>query len=183
MVAITIDAKHLGKLQRALAHIKDGVPKALVPAINRSLSAGRTIVKREIRKEYLIKYGDIPMAVRGARKDRLGGEIRIEQGMLPLSKFRVRPKGIQRRKTKKPIYAQVRRGGGGVIPSAFYIPGGGPYRRLTSTRHPIFMLKTISAAIMATQPRVGPAANKAMGDTLDKRIDHEIQRVLASGGK
>jgi hypothetical protein len=181
-VALTIHSGQLQKLQRVLGHIKNGVPRAVVPAINRSLSSGRTVVKREIRKEYLIKAKDIPTTIRRATYGSLSGQIRIEQGMLPLSNFKVVPRGIQRRKNKRPLFAQVKKGGGGVIKSAFFIPGGGPYSRIGPSRHPIYLLKTISAAIMATQPSVGPAANKAMGDTFAKRIDHEMKRVLASAG-
>jgi hypothetical protein len=181
-VAITIHSSQLAKLQRTLGDIKNGVPKALAPAINRALASGKTVVKREIRKEYAIKAKDIPATVYRASYNRLSGQIRIDQGMLHLDKFKVRPTGVAR-KNKRGIFALVKRGGGGWIKSAFNIPSGGPYARIGPERHPIFKLATISAAIMATQPAVGPEVNKKMGDTLAKRIDHEMNRVLASAGR
>lgn len=180
MVNLTVDASQLRKLVRALGHIKDGVPKALVPAINRALDRGKTTVHREIRKVYLIKQKDIPMVVKGANAGNLTGKIIIESGMLPLDKFKVAPRGF--RKRKGPIFAQVKVGGGGTMPGAFYIPTGGPFIRPGSDRYPIEKLHTIGAPIMASQPSVGPAANKAMGDSLDKEIDRNIKRVLASAG-
>lgn len=182
MVALKIDTRQLAKLQRTVGHIKDGVPKALVPAINRALDKGKTTVKREIRKEYTIKSKDIPVAVHRANRGTLSGAVKIQQGMLPLDKFNVRPRGVQRRKVKRPIFAQVKKGGGGIIQGAFYIPQGGPYSRIGPDRFPIYKLATIGAAIMASQPAVGPEVNKQMGDTLAKRIDHEIKRVMASAG-
>jgi hypothetical protein len=179
MVAIEIHSGQMAKLREKLAHIEKGVPRVLVPAVNRALASGKTVISREIRAHYVIKAKDIPMTITRATYGTIGGSIRISQGMLPLDKFNVRPRGVQRRKKKRPIFAQVKKGGGGIIKSAFYIPSGGPYSRIGPSRFPIFKLATISAAIMATQPSVGPAANKKMGETLDKRIDHELKRVLA----
>lgn len=181
MIGITI-TPHLEKAQRALAHIKNGVPRALAPAINRALASGKTAVKREIRKQYLIKAKDIPMTVQRANYGNLGGSIVIKDGMLPLEKFNVRPRGVQKRKNRSLVFAQVKKGGGGTLKSGFMIPRGGPYSRIGPERHPIFLMKTIGAAIMASQPAVGPVANQRMGDQLAKRVDHEIQRVLAGAG-
>jgi hypothetical protein len=172
----------MAKLQRALGNIKDGVPKALAPAINRALASGQTTVKREIRKEYLIKAKDIPTKVHRATRQTLSGQIRIDQGMLDISKFVYRPKAVQRRKNKKPLFVQVKKGGGGIVARGF-VAGTGPFqRRSAAPRLPIRRILTIGASIMATQPNVGPAVNKTMGDTLAKRIDHEIGRVMASAG-
>ena len=183
MVIVEIDTRQIGKATRALGHIKNGVPRALVPAINRSLSSGRTTLKREIRKNYLIKAKDIPITMRGANYGHLGGDLRIKQGMLELGKFKVKPRGMQRRKAKKPITVQVKVSGGGkLLRHAFMTDAlnyAGPYQRKGKSRLPIKALLTIGAPIMASQPTVGPAVNKSMGDTLDKRIDHEIKRVLA----
>jgi hypothetical protein len=76
----------------------------------------------------------------------------------------------------------VKVGGGGDLPGAFYIPSGGPYVRTSANRFPIQKLMTIGASIMASQPSVGPAVQKAMGDALATQIDVNIKRVLASGG-
>jgi hypothetical protein len=181
-VAITIDTHQMAKMVSTLGHIKDGVPKAMAPAINRALASGRTVVKREIRKEYTIKAKDIPVAVHNASRGSLSGEVSISQGMLGLDKFNVRPRGVQHGKKRKPLFVQVKKGGGGTIPHAFFIPQGGPYSRIGPSRFPILKLATIGAAIMASQPHVGPEVNRVMGETLAKRMDHEMGRVLASAG-
>jgi hypothetical protein len=184
---ITLDSRQLAKLDRAVGHIKDGVPKVLVPAINRAVEAGRTAVRREIRKVYIIKQKDIPVKLKRATRANLTGEIRISQGMLELGKFKVSPRGVVRtRRRRRPLHAQVRKGGsGGDIPDAFNISFAGyigPYRRVGASRLPIRKLLAIGAPIMASQPTVGPVAIKVIGDTLDKRIDHEIKRVLSTSG-
>ena len=184
---IVIDASQIKKLNAVLGHIKNGVPRALAPAINRALASGQTTIKREIRKDYLIKAKDIPTAVHRATFGSLKGEIRIRQGMLDASKFFFTPRGISRRKNRKPVYVKVKKGGGGTILRGFtaHMIGGGigpMQRRAAAPRLPIRKVITIGAPIMASQPAVGPAANKAMGDTFAKRLDHEINRVMASAG-
>jgi hypothetical protein len=182
MVAISIQP-HAERAQRALHRIKNGVPRAMAPAINRSLEKGRTTVKREIRKVYLIKAKDIPLRLVRASYARLAGEIRIQQGMLPLGKFEVKPRGVQRRKKNTILHVRVKRSGGGPLPHAFNVFAGGylgPYQRTGKERLPIRKLMTIGAPIMASQPEVGPNVNRDMGDTLAKRVDHEIKRVMAA---
>jgi hypothetical protein len=182
MVTINIDASQMRKLEKAVANITDGVPRVLAPAINRALDKGRTEVRREIRKIYLIKQKDIPISVVGASKTRLGGSMVLKDRMLPLDRFKLRPTGIQRRKSPFGVFAQVKRGGGGQMPGAFFIPDGGPYIRKGKARLPIKRLLSISAPIMASQPTVQPAVSKAMEETLAVRIDHEMNRVLANAG-
>ena len=180
MVTINIDPSQLKRLTKVLSHIKDGAPKVLSQSINRALNKGRTEIRREIRKEYVIKQKDIPIRVVGSTPIRLGGAIIIKDTMLDLGKFKIRPLGVQRRKNKRPIHAQVRTRGGGNIPHAFMttLPYPGPFVRRGQERLPIKKLVTIGAPIMASQPKVGAAANKAIGDTLAKEVDRNIKRML-----
>ena len=169
-------------MRAVLAHIENGVPRVLVPAINRALAKGRTEVKREIRKEYLIKAKDIPVIVHQAHAGNIGGSISLSDHMLDLSKFVYKPKGVQRRGKKRILFAQVKRGGGGNIGPGFVAQVGsgykGPFMRKGASRLPINKLLTISAPIMASQVAVGPNIVDAMAETLDKRLDHELERVL-----
>jgi hypothetical protein len=61
------------------------------------------------------------------------------------------------------------------------VPSGyiGPFTRVGKARLPIRKRIAIGAPIMASQPNVGPAVNKAMGDTLAKAMDQQIKRVMA----
>jgi hypothetical protein len=181
MIDIQIKSSDMKKLRQCLGDIKNGVPRALAPAINTALATGRAQLKREIRKEYTIKAKDIPIALHRASYTHLAGDVRIDQGMLPLDRFELHPRGFL--KHKKPIFARVKKGKGGLLRHAFFTPGGGPFKRLGPERYPIVRLVTISAAIMASQPTVAPAVNNAMELTLTKRIDHEIDRVMATAGR
>jgi len=178
---MTIDAQTMKKLERAVGHIKNGVPRVLAPAINRALSSGRTVVKKEIRKEYIIKAKDIPISLHRANYTTLGGELLIKDSMLELNKFRYLPKFARRGRMRRELFAQVKVGRGGTISRGFVTnSGAGPYVRRGDARLPIKKLLAIGAPIMASQPAVGPVANKRMGDVLAKRLDHEIKRVLST---
>lgn len=186
MVALTIDSRQLKKLEVAVRNIKNGVPRGLSGAINRTLDRGRTTVRREIRKEYLIKQKDIPIKVHRASQVHLGGEVRLDQPMLDLAKFKVTPKGVQKRRNKRPIKAQVKVSSGGKLIKGGFVarmPTGfvGPFTRKGTERFPLKKLVTIGAPIMATQPHVGPAVQKAMGDAMAKNIDSQIARFMAKG--
>jgi hypothetical protein len=179
---LNIDARQMKQLQKAVADIQNGVPRVLAPAINRALSSGQTAVRREIRKVYTIKQKDIPTKVHRATRASLSGEITITQGMLGAEKFVYNPKFPTKR--RRQMFVQVKKSGGGYIARGFASSAlTGPFqRRSAAGRLPIRKVIAIGAPIMASQPNVGPAANTVMGDTLAKRIDHELTRVLASAG-
>lgn len=180
---VTLEAQQLAKVQQAVKHIQNGVVKVLAPAINRALASGQTTVRREIRKEYLIKQKDIPTKVHRARYANLTGHIAIQDGMLDATKFVYRPKTITRGKRQRPLFVQVKKSGGGIIARGFNSSAGPLQRRSFAPRLPVRKILVIGAPIMAGQPQVSAAAMKAIGDTLDKRIDHEIERVRASAVK
>jgi hypothetical protein len=177
MLVLNVHSDQIEKLTSSLFGIEKGVQKVMAPAINRALAKGRTTVKREIRKEYVIRAKDIPVAVtRASGTTDPHGQVMVRDGMLDLVKFKT--KGGTR---GRPVFAQVRKSGGRIIPGGFraikqlFIRRGRP-------RLPINKLLTIGAPIMASQPAVGPAVIKEMGDTLDKRIDHELKRVMTQAG-
>jgi Prophage minor tail protein Z (GPZ) len=186
MIEIKIDPRQLRRIERVLRHVENAVPKVLAPAINRALNKGRTTVRREIRKEYVIKQKDIPVRVIGASETRLSGVVRLDQPMLDLNKFKVQPKGVQHRRRRQPIFVQVRKDGGRVISTGFVaaMPSGytGPFMRKTAARFPIRKLIAIGSPIMAAQPKVGPEVQKQMDTALDKNIDSQIRRRMAEAG-
>lgn len=179
-VVLLVHSDQMLKLGRIMAGIQDGIPKVLAPAINRALAKGKTTVKREIRKDYTIKTGDIPVQVGRATRASLKGVVVVNDKMQDLVKFK-NTGGTQFGTRRLPLRATVRKGGGGIIKSGFRAIKQ-LFIREGKSRLPIKKLLTISAPIMASQPSVGPTVIKDMGDTLDKRIDHEIKRVMASAG-
>ena len=181
MVEIELDATAIKKLTKALSGVRNGVPRALAPAINRTLNHGRTVIKREIRKDYTIKTKDIPTDVHYANREHLGGSIVIRSGMLDLMKFKVAPRTPP--KHPRMVRAEVRVGKGGNIPHAFIakMPNAyiGVFTRVGRERLPIKRRMAIGAPIMASQPHVREAAGREMQATLIKRINYEVNRLLS----
>lgn len=185
---LTIDASQLKRIERVTRHIQNGVPRVIAPAINRALASGQTAVRRTIRKVYTIKQKDIPTVVYRARYSSLEGNLRIRQGMLGVDKFFYKPlfpNPVGSGKRRKQLFVRIKKGSGGFIKRGFPTnTKGGPFQRRSSApRLPIRKLLAIGAPIMASQSNVGPIVIETMEQTLAKRIDHEVQRVLASAGE
>lgn len=182
MIDLQIDTNDLRKIEKTYRHIKDAMPRVLSPTINRTLNKGRTEVRREIRKDYVIKQKDIPVRVKGASRARLNGELIITSTMLPLAMFKIMPAGVQHRKRKQIIRAMVRAGHGGSLPHAFVaiMPSGhrGVFERVGKERLPIRELLAIGAAVMAKQPRIMQAVTKAMSATFQNELHRNAQRIL-----
>jgi hypothetical protein len=180
MIQVVIDTKALKRHARRLDKIKGGAPKAITSALARTMRSGRTEVTRQTRNIYLIKARD----VQGSLTTRLAGmqgEIRSKHsGMLPLIDFQVRPKKLY---SGRLLHATVKKGGGGTLGRAFVGAMGGHigvFARSTGKRLPVRELKAISAPIMISQEPVAEPAMEKMNEVFQKRIDHEIGRLLKS---
>jgi hypothetical protein len=182
MVEIELDASAVAKLIGVIGQIKNGISRVMVPAINTSVTHGRTVLKREIRKEYTIKARDIPTDVHYATPEHLGGSVTVRSGMLGLEKFKYTPKNPP--KHPRMVRAEVRIGKGGNLPHAFVarMPNAlvGIFTRVGKTRLPIRRRLAIGASIMASQPRVQDIVGKEMASTLVKRINSQVERLLGS---
>ena len=180
MVEIEISTEQLKKVFETMKNIRNGVPRVLSPSINRALTHGRTVIRREIRHDYVIKQKDIPINVRHASRETLNGEIVLKQGMLGLEKFKFRP---TKPGTKRIVHAQVRQGGGKDIPHGFvaHMQSGltSVFTRRGRSRLPIRHRVTIGAPIMAAQPHVSEAATREIDASLKKTIEHNIEYVLS----
>jgi hypothetical protein len=181
MVALTIDGSQIKKLVQAVKHIEDGVPKVVKPVIAECLEVGKQAVKKAIQAQYVIQSSDIHMEV--VMKNNMSGAVEIRGGMLRLTRFPHHPTAAPRGVMPALMWAQVKRGGGGVMPGGFMTASGDGIfiRSGGASRLPINKLLTIGAPIMASQPSVGPVANKEMGDDLAFRIDKALRGVLAGG--
>jgi len=180
MVEIELDAGAVKKVIKTIGFIKNGVPRVLVPSINRAVNHGRTVMKREIREDYTIKAADIPVRTRYANPLNLGGAVWIKQGMLGLEKFKHTPKNPP--KHPRMVHAEVRIGKGGNIPHGFVqrMPNAfvGIFTRVGKARLPIKRLLAIGASIMASQPHVRNKVISEMRSTFVRRMDYHMERLL-----
>lgn len=128
------------------------VERAHVRATNRSLTKGRTDWSREIRKDYVVKAGDVKRSSRllrlkaGARR----AGLELEGPSLPLKAF-------SPRRTAQGVSVKIRkRDPRKVVKGAFIVDsaGGHVFQRSGAARLPIAKLFTVAIPQMAERPSV-----------------------------
>ena len=96
LVRLESNGESLDKAEKRLHGVKVGVEKAVMRAINRSLTSGRTELSRGIRETYTVKAADIKSTIRlkKATTSSLEGSIESEGQTLSLRHFKHSPSGV-----------------------------------------------------------------------------------------
>lgn len=180
---IELTAEQIEKAERALENIPDGVPKVIVRAINRAAESARTEASRKVREKYYVKHSDVISTIKiyKASPADYSATIISKGHVLALPKFRVTPREPEP-KRKKSIIVRVKRGGGGPLPGAFVaqMKSGhvGVFKRVGKPRLPIEQKYGPSVPQMLGSPSVSQWIEEKAQETLEKRLDHEINRLL-----
>lgn len=186
---IRVTSLQASKARNLLGRVPSELPKALARAINRASQAARTEAAKGIRQEYIIRHGDIVSAtkIRTARADQkmISATIRIRGTRRELIFFRVSPKSESGRRPRR-IRVAVKKGGLKPLPGAFVRRGtksGNPhvFRREGKARYPVHIVYGPSIPQMAANPKITEVVEQRARDMLDKRLGHEINRVLEKG--
>lgn len=188
MVGITDE--QISRVESILKGIQNGPEKVFYNVINRALSTVRTVSGKEIREIYAISQKDLrsesTIKLHKASKSDLSGEITFAGCSIPLYRFNVTPKlptqGITVRAAVLKSSAQTE------FESAFIglMKSGhtGIFERTTAKRFPIREFYGPSVAHMAGNSIALTKMEQAAQETIDKRIDVEINRILNGyGGK
>ncbi|MED4572842.1 phage tail protein [Brevibacillus agri] len=190
---IDFTAEQMAKAERLLRHIPDAAPTALARAINRAAESARTAAARKVRETYFIRHKDVTdtIKIRGASPTKLSASVVSSGSVFPLTAFRVSPKRPQPQKAANvrwqkgkafKVVARVKRGEGGPIKSAFVaqMRSGhvGVFKRAGKERKPIDQFYGPSVPQMLGNPSVTDWVNEKAKETLDQRLDHEINRLL-----
>lgn len=162
--------------------------KALSRGMNRTGQRSRTIMTREVRKEYNVKATDIKNSIRikrnSPRGDKLGEKI---IGIILESKGRRLPFGYFSPKQNAVGTSVKIKKARKMIPSAFLAQLQAEQavaQRKGKKRLPIQQLYTISIPEMLASKKVSDVVLKAIEDELEKRIMAELNyQVLRLTGK
>lgn len=181
---IELSAKQIEHAQKMLGHIPGAAQKAAAHAINRATQTAKSAAATEARKSYVIKHGDVlkTITIRKASPGDLTAAVVSRGHVVALPKFRVTPRQPQPTR-KKPIQVRVKRNdGGGPINSAFVakMRSGhiGVFNRTGGKRFPIIQRYGPSVPQMLGSPSVRLWVEQRATEMLDKRLDHEIKRIL-----
>ncbi len=180
---IEITSEQVDRIHLLLGGIKNAPQKVIHNVLNRAASTVKTTSSKEVRKTYKIKHGDLTsnqnVKTTKAGPSRLEASISFAGNLIPLIKFNVNPKQPQQRK----VSASVLKSGGKKQLIHAYVAdlgryGVGVFERETSERESSKQLYGPSAAHMIENDNVLNSVQAAAMETIDKRIEHEISRIL-----
>lgn len=184
---IEITAEQTERVNAILGGLKNAPNKVFYNVINRALSTVRAQSGKLIAATYQIKQKDVKsntnMRVSKASANDLTGQIAFAGTVIPLMKFQVSPKSPQKRTVSVSV---LRESGGKRLESAYVADlgryGVGVFERLTSKRESSQQLFGPSVAHMMENERVLEQAEQKAQETIDKRVEHEISRILNGYG-
>lgn len=187
-LTVDIAEDSLDKATRLLAGVHGGVYKAVGSALTRAASAGKTAAKRPVTQEYTISQSEFLAQTRDVNhfvRESDGG-ISVVFGfrgnVIPLTKFKT---SIN---SNGQVVTQVKRSGAAEsLNRAFSAQMGGHrgiYERTGPNRFPVEELYgPATPQMMYSNEDVLDEIEQKMAETYEKRIDHEILRVLNGWGR
>ena len=188
MIIQKIEVSGVEEIEQRLGAFKSKAPLVVSRAINRAVSNIRKNMGKEVPQRYYVSSGTVRGTIRtlNASKSSLSGAVVSSGSPIALSKFKVSPnRGVKR--TKKGfspgVYsAGVEKSGD---PKAFIadMKSGhtGVWNRVSSKRLPIKQLYGPSVPQMAKNEEIMVKINKEAGETLEKRINAEVNNILRKG--
>lgn len=183
---MTVQAERIERAERMLAGVKGGAGKALSRSMNRAIDGARANVVRAVREEYNASPTAIrkTMRVNRAKPGNLEAELVSSGPVLPLDAFDVSPKTVNG-KRRTPIRVGVKKGTRHALDRGFIarVGDGKPkvFERIGSARLPIRRLFGPSVPQMiGNDVVIGGIEEKAI-DTMNARLDHEVNRLLEGG--
>ena len=186
-ITVDIAEDSLDRVANLLVDIHGGIYKAVGSALTRAASAGKTVAKRSVTKEYAINQSEFL-----ARTQNVNHFIRQSDGgisvvfgfrgnVIPLMKFNTRVNNNGQ------VVTQVKRSGAAAaLDRAFSAQMGGHrgiYERIGAERFPVRELfGPATPQMMYSNEAVTDEMEDKMVKTYENRIDHEILRVLNGWG-
>jgi len=89
LISVGADAQQFADVIETLAGVRNGAPRAINAAINRTLTTGRSNLVKRVRQEIKISASDFRDAIslKKSSFSNLSGSIRLSRKRMPLSRF------------------------------------------------------------------------------------------------
>ena len=187
-IIVDVAEEGLSHVQKVLAGIDGGWQKAVGSALTRAAASGKTAAKGAVAEEYVIAQSDFLRETRNINHfTRTGdGGVEVSFGfagnVIPLTRFetRVDSSGAVSTRVKRNSARQQ-------LDHAFRAQMGahtGIYERIGLDRFPVRELYgPATPQMMYSNEDVMDKVEEKMVETYEKRIDHEIMRVLNGYGR
>lgn len=186
---IEITQEQIDRVREILSEVPNGLEKALRSVIQRANSTVRTEATRQITSVYAITSqgvrGETNIRTRTQMTDGgIVGTVSFAGYKIPLYRFKVTPTVPTQKATVKA--AVLKSSGQTPFERAFIAKmksnHTGVFERVTRRRLPISEFMGPSTAQMAGNSVVLEKVEKAAQETIDKRLEHEITRILNGYG-
>jgi len=193
---VTVDAKEMMKVQIRLGAYAKQAPVIVSRALNRAATTTRSAAVKEARSNYYVKASAVreTFAVNKASKGRLTASVYSQAGSLPLDKFKFSPKQ-PRPKNPQILKVAAKKTGMKELRHAFVANVSGTKifertgefdeakkgRYKGKRREKIKRLMGPPIPIMVGNAKTREAVERKSAETYEKRLDHEIKRVLEAG--
>lgn len=185
MIELTVS--QIEKIEEKLRDIPDKIPIVTSRAINRAAEQARTEAARGARQTYTVKYHKLidNIKIVKAYPGRLLAEVKSKGSPLELMKFKVRANKPLPERGKYAVVS-VKKGSSKIINGSFVLTIKNNeeseftniFIRVSKARKPIKSLFGPSIPQMIGNPSVVKSIEEKARQVLDKRIEHEINRVL-----
>lgn len=183
-VTVGIDDQLVAEVQSRLGNLSNKAPNVLTSALNRTVTSVASSVRKEVRSQYNIKAGDINQTITKVKANRssLTATVYSKGSPIPLDRFKISPKTVQP-KRKKPIKVGVKKGGLKTTVGAFVaeINGIKVFQREGKKRLPVKRLYGPSVPQMLGGQEVVNRINTQGAEMFNRRLDHDINRLLGMG--
>lgn len=178
---IQFDENQLRRAQEILRHVPNKIPQAVASAINRATESARTAAVKKAREDYIIQAGRVreTIDISKASSSNLSARVRARGRPRALTYFKTNPKAPKKMPRGSQLFAQVKRSGGGTIKGAFVakMRSGhvGVFNRSGSR---LVQRYGPSVPQMLESQTVSKFVQNKAVEVLDKRLEHEINRIL-----
>ena len=205
-INVSIDTVELERKLEALQGVKNGAPRAIMRAMNRTLTGMGTDASRKASKSYVIKQKDVranlDLKDKATMTD-LSITMRSRGRPIRLAKFRTKPNKSPGRRGSPPAFAQVKRAGaGGRISGAFmanFQAGKGSHQGVFvrtgkfarvrrganagKVREKIRQLHGPGVVQMLDNQPVRDAIQAGATERFNKELDHQVKHLLREANK
>ncbi len=198
LIEIHLTVEQSRKAENELAHIKNGAPRAVSAALNKTATGAKTDIARVVAKKYFATQAAVKatMRTKPASPGRLYASILSTSYVIPLFGYRVSPKKAP--SGKRRIKVKVLRGGAGsVLDAVTFVAqmpeghigvferqpvGARAYRirsttRNQKTKHGALIRELYGPAISSMIDKSMNIIEPLVAARLEKNINHEIERI------
>ncbi|RAV18827.1 phage tail protein [Paenibacillus contaminans] len=182
-----ISATGIRDAMRRVGKLDKDVRQSFYSALSRTTQRLKTESGRKARETYIVKTKTVTdqVVLRRGSASSLSSELRWKGRNLPLLQFRTTPRNIPAKQPRVLKAAVKRAGGNKPIDGAFLARMStghiGVFRRSARRRLPIGELYGPAVPIMLNNPGVVEHLERVANETMDQRLEHELNRRLGGG--